>query len=264
MQEMSREWQDMAACPPLRYAPHEEDEKVYPIEIDGPGLAQAQRVVIVIHGMSTTVEILKAGYPAPEDGSLTKIYWRLPVLREGAESLQRRRQEDVFRQLFASVVDESRAELKTLIQSLGKRPVGLFGFSIGSLIALFGAAENPEVGALVTVGGVPDLDYLQHYYPDYPWADPAIQTRRQSYAVSAHRERLASVPTLIMHGESDDVAKWEWMQDFAETLMAASPASRIQKFAHMRHRLSGETPEEQQDLDNLRHMADQWFVDHLA
>lgn len=233
------------------------------IEIHGPELNEAQRVVIVIHGMSTTVETLKAGYPVPEDGSLTKVYWRLPILREGTESLQRRRHADVFRQLFARVVDESRTELKDLIRSLGKRPVGLFGFSIGSLIALWGAAENPEVGALVTVGGVPDLDYLQHYYPDYPWSDPAIQTQRQSYAVSGQIGRLASVPTLIMHGESDDVAKWEWMQAFAEALMAASPASQVQKFAHTRHRLSGETPAEQRDLDNLRDMADRWFVDHL-
>ena len=255
----------MASRPHLRYARHKgEDEDVDNVEIQGPDLDRAERVVVVIHGMSTTVETLKAGYPVPEDGSLTKIYWRLPVLREGTESLQRRRSDDIFLKLFASVVDESRSELRDLLKSLGNRSVGLFGFSIGSLIALWGAVENPQVGALVTVGGVPDLDYLQHYYPDYPWSDPALQTRRRSYAVSQQIGRLASVPTLIMHGDADDVAQWAWMHEFAEQLTAASPGSRIQKFSHMKHRLQGETAEEQRDLETLRLMADRWFVDHLA
>nr|WP_243239653.1 dienelactone hydrolase family protein [Sulfobacillus harzensis] len=214
--------------------------------------------------MSTTVKTLQAGYPVPKDGSLTKVYWRLPVLREGTESVHARRADDIFLNLFASVVDDSRTELKHLLKSVGRRPVGLFGFSIGSLIALWGAVDNPQVGAVVTVGGVPSLDYLQHYYRNYPWSDASIAARLKSYAVSPHIDRLASVPTLLSHGDADDVAKWEWMQEFAETLMTVSPKSRIQKFPHMRHRLHAETPEEQRELEHLRKMADQWFVDHLS
>lgn len=231
--------------------------------VRGPALDRAERIVIVIHGMSTTVEMLEAGYPVPSDGSLTKIYWRLPILREGTQSLTVRRSEDIFLKLFASVVDAARAELNELLADLGKRPVGLFGFSIGSLIALWGAVDNPQVAALVTVGGVADLDYLEHYYPDYPWSDPAIQARRQSYAVSQQIDRLASIPALLMHGDSDEVARWEWVQGFAKALMVVSPKSRIQRFSYLKHRLEGESPEELQDLMNLRKLADRWFCDHL-
>lgn len=233
------------------------------VVVQGPALDRAERIVIVIHGMSTTIDTLQAGYPAPNDGSLTKIYWRLPILRDGLEARHARGEKDVFLTLFAPVVDESRSELKNLLHGLGERPVGLFGFSIGSLIAFWGAVDNPNVLALATVGGVADLDYLEHYYPDYPWADPAIAARRQSYAVSQHMDRLASIPSLIMHGDADNVAHWEWVKDFAEGLITASPSSRIQKFSHLKHRLQGETSEEQQDLADLRALADRWFVDHL-
>lgn len=233
------------------------------VVVQGPALEQAERIVIVIHGMSTTVEMLQARYPAPSDGSLTKIYWRLPILREGVESCRARSGDDIFLRLFASVVDEARAELRELLFGIGERPVGLFGFSIGSLIAFWGAIDNPTVTALATVGGVADLDYLSHYYPDYPWSDSKILARRQSYAVSQHIARLASIPSLIMHGEADNVARWEWIADFAEALITASPSSRIQKFPHLKHRLQGETPEEQQDLTYLRALADRWFLDHL-
>ncbi len=233
------------------------------VEIRGPGLKDAQRVVIVIHGMSTTVESLQKGYPNV-DTTLTKVYWHLPVLRAGKAELQERRSRDVFRDLFGAVIDKSRHELTQLVRSLGDRPVGIFGFSIGSLVALWGALDNPSVRAVVTVGGVPSLDYLQHYYETYPWSQPEVQAKLETYDVTEHAHRFNGVPVLVCHGGEDAVAQWAWMKPFADALVRYSPASRVCQFPHMRHRLLGEDDLENQELETLRQMADTWFRQHLA
>lgn len=232
------------------------------IEVQGPALDKAERVVVVIHGMSTTVETLKQGYPATNDG-ITKVYWRLPVLREGADALKRRRDGDVLRDLFAPVVSESRSELKGLLADLGDKPVGLFGFSIGSLVALWGAVDNPGVRAVVTVGGVPNLGYLQHYYPTDDWDDVSVTDMLAQFDVCQRVGALSKVAILIMHGEADEVARWEWMQPLADALSRQSSHVQVQKFSHVRHRLWGEDPEEIQQLSHLRKLADRWYLKYL-
>lgn len=229
---------------------------------EGPPLDEAQRVIIVIHGMSTTVETLRQGYPATPESGLTKLYWRLPVLREGADSVRRRRSDDAFDQLFTPVVDESRAELTHLLTQF-EGPVGLFGFSIGGLIALLGALDNTQVGAVVTMGGVPGLNYLQHYLPDYNWADETVKARLQSYNLLPRAQDLAAIPILLCHGEQDEVARWEWMGPFADALTMVNPASQVKHFAHLHHRLAGHSREELVDLEQLRSLADDWFRHHL-
>lgn len=228
--------------------------------VEGP-LGKNHRHVIVIHGMSTTAETLKEGYP-PSDG-LTKIYWRLPILRESRANLMKRRDEDVFQSLFAAVLDESRRELGLIINELGEVPVGLFGFSIGSLVALWGSIDYPQVRAVVTMGGVPSLDYLMHYYPDYPWDSPDIQERLQSYDVSRN-VHLRDTALCIMHGAKDEVAKWEWMQN-AASQWSNHPATTVEvrQFPHVQHRLMGEDLEEQTELATARRLADEWFVRYL-
>jgi alpha-beta hydrolase superfamily lysophospholipase len=229
---------------------------------EGPPLDKADRVIVVIHGMSTTVDTLRTGYPATPESRLTKLYWRLPVLRDGAESIRQRRAQDPFYRLFSAVIDESRAELSSLLAQLNG-PVGLFGFSIGSLIALFGALDNPQAAAVATMGGVPSLDYLQHYLPDYDWTNDAVKNRLNSYDLVPVAGRFAHTPVLLCHGELDDVAHWEWMAPFAQRLLAVSPLSRVEKFAHLQHRLAGQTPDEQSELAALRALADDWFLEHV-
>lgn len=232
------------------------------IVIEGPPLERADRVVLVIHGMSTTVETLRAGYPAAPDGRLTKLYWHLPILRDGADLVRERRADDLFASLFGPVVDESRTELKDILAEL-TGPVGLFGFSIGGLIALLGAADNAQVRAVVTMGGVPSLDYLRHYYPDYGWDRVPIQQQLASYNVLNQTEGLVDTPILLCHGDQDDVAHWEWMQPLADRLANVSPMSRSERFPHLHHRLKGQTPAEDADLSRLRMMSDGWFLSHL-
>ncbi len=234
------------------------------LELDGPALDVAQRVVIVIHGMSSTALALKAGYPAPPNGSITKPYWHLPILRDGLPTVQERRREDVFRQLFAPVIDQARQELTAIIERMEDRPVGLFGFSIGGLIALWGALDNSRVTALVTVGGVSSLNYLPYYYPDYPWSDAAIQRQLTTYDVLPHAARLHDAALLICHGQRDDVAQWRWMQPLADQLQHSQSLARVQQFSHLQHRLWAQEPNEERDLQALREMADAWFVQHIA
>lgn len=234
------------------------------MDLAGANLEDAERVVIVIHGMSTTVETMKEGFPVVADGSLTKVYWRLPVLREGAEAVRLRRDTDLFRQLFLPVVQESRRELRDVIDAVGEVPVGLFGFSIGSLIALWGAVDNPSVEAVATVGGVSDLRYLQHYYPDYDWDQSDVTAALRATDVSTRMDALQAVPILMMHGVADTVARWEWVQDFADQLARCSQTAAVQRFSHVQHRLQGEDWAEVQQLSTIRRLADSWFTTHLG
>lgn len=234
------------------------------LEIEGPDLDVAQRLVIVIHGMSTTVSTLRTAYPAPLDGSITKLYWHLPILRQGVEAVRERRNADVFRRLFASVIDESRAELSEIMVELGNRPMGLFGFSIGGLLALWGAIDHSQVRAVVTIAGVPSLNYLPHYYPEYPWLDAVIQQQLASYDLVSQTQRLARLPVLVCHGDADEVAQWPWMQPFVEQLQQTNHQLEVHKFPHVQHRLLGDAPAESRELRLLLQSADDWFNRHLT
>ena len=228
-----------------------------------PGVVEpsGRPLVVVLHGMSTTPDMMQTGWPddGPAEG-FDRLYWRLPVLREGGAALRRRRDDDVFLGLFAAVWSEVRAELGGLLDALGDRPIGLFGFSIGGFLALWGALDHPRVRAVVAVGGVPNFDYLTTYYPDYAWGREEAATIRVASDLLTRVDGLARTPTLILHGVQDDVARWEWMRPLAEALDGQDPVRhRHQVLAHLHHRLAPQSPEEARDVAEVQQAADAWF-----
>lgn len=227
-----------------------------------PGVMERRGpAVVVLHGMSTTPEMMQAGWPDGEaaDG-FERVYWRLPVLREGGEALRRRRDDDLFLALFSPVWSEVRAELGKLLDALGDRPLGLFGFSIGGFLALWGALDHPQVRAAVSVGGVPNFDYLTTYYPDYAWDRESVAALRAASDLLTRVGDLARTPTLILHGLPDDVARWEWMRPLAEALAAQSQERHPhQALPDLRHRLAPQSPEEARDVAEVRRAANAWF-----
>lgn len=231
----------------------------------GHGVMHPERpVVIVIHGMSTTAETLRDGFPEADDG-LARVYWRLPILRDGRDAVGARRQRDLFRDLFAPVVAESRAELGRLVAAFAPRPVGLFGFSIGALISLWGAADQSAVRAAVAAAGVPSLEYLIDFFPDYDWLQPDVLAERRRHDLTRHSERLAQRPTLILHGDRDETATWSLMAPFAEGLAREEPLLHpFERFAHVRHRLTADGPDEARDLERLRARAVAFLREHLV
>ena len=228
-----------------------------------PGVVEREGrpLVVVLHGMSTTPAMMQAGWP--DDGSeqgFDRLYWRLPVLREGREARRRRRDDDLFLELFAAVWSGVRAELGQLLDALGSRPIGLFGFSIGGFLALWGALDHPRVRAAVAVGGVPNFDYLATYYPDYDWDRKPVANVRAASDLLMRLDGLSRIPTLILHGIQDDVARWEWMAPFAEALGARDPERHPQQvLPNLRHRLAPESPEEARDVAAVQQAADTWF-----
>lgn len=235
-----------------------------PVLCEARDLDATGPVVIVIHGMSTTPETLREGWPTADDG-LSRIYWRLPVLREGPEACRLRREHDRFRDLFWPVVAEGRAELRELVALFAPRPVGLFGFSIGGLISLLGAADQRDVRAACAACAVPNLEYLLEFYPDYDWEAPDVRASRSEVNLARSPERLAQVPTLILHGMSDDVAAWRWMQPVAEGLSLTAPALHpYETFPEMQHRLVAQSEAEERDLARVRVVASDFFRRHLG
>jgi dienelactone hydrolase len=222
----------------------------------GHGVMHPERpVVIVIHGMSTTAETLRDGFPEADDG-LARVYWRLPILRDGRDAVGARRQRDLFRDLFAPVVAESRAELGRLVAAFAPRPVGLFGFSIGALISLWGAADQSAVRAAVAAAGVPSLEYLIDFFPDYDWLQPDVLAERRRHDLGLSLDRLAGKATLILHGDLDDTARFTLIADVAERLGRTGRGRHlVQRFPHVRHRLVADGPEEEADLARLRAAA---------
>lgn len=234
-----------------------------PVLCDEGALQGQGPAVIVIHGMSTTPEMLEEGWPPREDG-LARIYWRLPVLREGREASRLRREHDLFRDLFWPVVAEGRAELYRLVEALAPRPVGLFGFSIGGFLSLLGAADHRAVRAAVAVGGVPNLEYLLEYAPDFDWEAPDVAASRREVNLAAACGRILDVPTLILHGLSDDVAQWRWLEPVARKLFGAGPDLHpYRTFPAMRHRLVGEGDDEERDLAAVRDLASRFLRERL-
>ena len=234
-----------------------------------PGVLTSGRpLVVVLHGMSTTPEMMQAGWP--DDGprpslSFDRVYWRLPVLREGGEALRRRRDDDLFLGLFAEVWSAVRGELPQLLNALGDRPIGLFGFSIGAFLALWGALDHERVKAVVSVGGVPNFDYLTSYYPEYPWEGQRVAGVRAESNLLTRVDGLAGTPTLILHGASDDVARWEWMRPLAEALGAQDAGRHPHRvLPHLHHRLVPQSPEEALDVTEVQQAADAWFQRWLA
>ncbi len=228
-----------------------------------PGVVErrGRPLVVVLHGMSTTPDMMQTGWPddGPAQG-FDRLYWRLPVLREGGDALRRRRDDDLFLGLFAAVWSDVRAELGGLLDALGDRPIGLFGFSIGGFLALWGALDHPRVRAAVAVGGVPNFDYLTTYYPDYAWDREPVAAVRAGSNLLTRLDGLGSTPTLILHGVQDDVARWEWMRPLAEALGAQDPVRHPhQVLPHLHHRLAPQSPEEARDVAEVRHAADAWF-----
>ncbi len=226
-----------------------------PVWARAAALRSRRPVIIVVHGMTWTPETLRRDWPEAEDG-LERVYWRLPVLREDREAVEARHQRDPFRGLYAPAVAESREELGRLVAAFAERPVGLFGFSFGGLIALWGAADQQGVRAAVSVGGVPSLEYLLDFYSDYNWLQPDVLRERRRHDISGNLGLLSGKATLILHGEEDDTIPWRVMADTAARLAQTDPELHpFTLYPHVRHRLSGESPEEEADLLRLKARA---------
>jgi pimeloyl-ACP methyl ester carboxylesterase len=234
-----------------------------PVLARGDVTADRRPVVIVLHGMSTTAEMLRAGWPEGPDDPWHRVYWRLPVLREGSDAVRARRDRDLLGELFYAVWREARRELGSLLAALSDRPVGLFGFSIGGFLALWGAHDHPAtVRAVVTVGGVPHLDYLRSFYPDYPWENAASREKLAEANLLSHVTALHPVPTYIVHGAADDVARWEWMAPLAEALQAADARRHPYRlWPLVQHRLIGASPDEERQLTLLREATARWLAE---
>jgi pimeloyl-ACP methyl ester carboxylesterase len=226
-----------------------------PVWARAAALQSGRPVVIVVHGMSFAPETLRREWPEAEDG-LERVYWRLPVLREGREAVAARHARDPFREVYAPVVAESREELGRLVAAFADRPVGLFGFSIGGLIALWGAADQPAVRAAVSVGGVPSLEYLAAFYPDYDWRQPDVVRERRRHDLSANLALLAGKATLILHGEEDEIIPWPLMAETARRLAESEPEMHpFALYPCVGHRLSGEGAAEEAELSRLKAQA---------
>jgi putative phosphoribosyl transferase len=170
--------------------------------------------------------------------------------RAVAEALQHARLATLLLDLLTEredVVDTTTAEFRFNIPLLAGRviaaidwasahptlsplPIGLFGASTGAAAALIAAAKRPAlVGAVVSRGGRPDL------------AEASLE--------------VVTAPTLLIVGGRDDVVIELNQKAFAR-LKAPKELQIVPAATHLF--------EEPGALDQVAHLARDWFVRHLA
>ena len=112
---------------------------------------------------------------------------------------------------------------------LRRLPIGYFGASTGAAAALWAAAENTDVAAVVSRGGRPDL------------AGPAL--------------RSVSAPTLLIVGAQDEVVL-ELNRTALELLLCVADLRVVEGAGHLF--------EEPGTLEQVASLAREWFVRHFA
>jgi putative phosphoribosyl transferase len=187
--------------------------------------AGAQGVVLFAHGSGS-------GRFSPRNRSVADALWDdrlgslLFDLLEEREALVRRHVFDIA--LLARRLLAARARLAEL-PATRSLPIGYFGASTGAAAALVAAAERPDVGAVVSRGGRPDL--------------------------AGHSLAAVRAPTLLIVGGRD--------LDVLSLNQAALRALRAEKELAV---VPGATHlfEEPGALERVAELARGWFARHLS
>lgn len=235
-----------------------------------------KRAVLMVHGMRGSAPWLAGRLPLDECPQLLRVYVALPWLRDpGREKLREMGRDDPVRRIFAPVVRDGVRELGAVADAVLARGdvigdgFGLYGFSIGGLVALLGALADPRATAVAVTGTVPNFGYLRAMLPAYDWAQPGLAGELAPLDALPRAGELAPRALLVQHGTADTDADPKYMRAFAEAARpsyAGQPERfRYQLYEGVKHDLAeADTEAGRAELERLRRDVAAWFAAHLA
>ena len=234
-----------------------------------------------------------------------KAYLGLPLFGKrsiGHEASMHRLTEDYVLKLLLPVMEQAAAELPKVVERLRSHchlednaPLGLFGFSVGSLTTLLTLVENPlPIQAAAVVGGTKDLssvvdgyerfvqtsyEALKQQYPNlkltYEWSEESEAAKPRLDFV-AHSNRIAQrkpAPAILLtHGVQDevfDISDVETLYTALKTEYQAinhSEKVSLKIFQHLKHAIdltSNPSSEQSADLVEMESAIADWFNQFL-
>ena len=222
----------------------------------------AAPVVILCHGMESTKEGTKH---------------RLLVERLAAHGLGTLRfdfsyvgeSEGEFADLTVRGEVDDLAGAFAFVLSRAAGPVGLFGSSLGGLVALLFAADEPRVRALAVIAAVAHPERivgelrpadLDRWRRDGVFSLGGVKLNRAFLDDVTSLDALAAfrriaVPVLVAHGDADRVVPYA---DGEEIAAAVAGEARLSRYPGGDHRFS-----RAEDLERMLDECEAWLLHHL-
>lgn len=221
---------------------------------------------------------------------------------DGVEALMRRQMEEYVLQLLLPVVEQAVQVLPKVVAGLrshcgleNSSPIGLFGFSAGSLAALLALAESHlPTKAIVFAGGTKDLSAAVTTYErsisasygvlegkdprlqsKYKWAEKS-EAARLHLDLVAHSKRITQQDPppaiLFIHGVQDkpfhpgdvEILRNELEAQYQQSNHSERVSLRIfQRFNHAIDLTSNSSSEQSADLVEMERAVADWFKKYL-
>jgi len=227
---------------------------------------------------------------------------RLPA--GGIEEIMRRQIEDYVLQLLLPVIEQTMQELPNVVRALQaqlgineKAGIGLFGFSAGGLAALLTLIESTlPITTVVLAGVTKNLvsavetyeRATRQYYPtlkeQFPWLEERYHWTEASVAAKQRLDFVARAANIAQHKPLPAIlfvhaaqAEAYAVSDVEKLYTALAPyyeqANQIERlsmrtFENLKHHLDLEaaknSPDMQQDMNELQQVIATWFSQHLT
>ncbi len=235
-----------------------------------------KRAVFLVHGMRGSAPWLAGRLPLDDCPELLRVYIALPWLRDpGREALREMGRDDPVRRVFAPVVRDGVRELAEVVDAVLARGdvvgdrCGLYGFSIGGLVALLGALADARAAAVAVTGTVPNFGYLREMLRQYDWTQPGLDEELASLDALRRVGEFAPRALLVQHGTADADADPKFMRAFAEAVRpsyAGEPDRfRYELYEGVKHDLAeADTEQGRAELSRLRRDVAAWFSRQLG
>jgi dipeptidyl aminopeptidase/acylaminoacyl peptidase len=146
--------------------------------------------------------------------------------------------------------------------------LGLVGASSGAVMALYLSGKatleddaDSRVAAVVAYHGVDDFSSFVADFPQIARQIPSLLEAGPGAAANFSPGRYVSdksPPTLIFHGDQDEIAPFEDAVVFYDRLVGAGGEARFIRFEGAGHMLRGD------DAEIAANEATEWFVRHLV